>query len=377
MAPQTTQNTEQSKRAQTNEITPAKLSDIVRRIASTLIKYVSLKPGVATLLALWVVLTYVYERFRYAAYVHVHSPLPRCGKTRLMQLIALFVAGETPIVAIPTPAALFRSERRCLIVDEVDHLSNIDQGRYGDLIALLNVGFSRGAKIERVVPDGKGGFSVKQFDVYYPKMFAGLSELTDTLADRTLHVAMSRTHIRMPRLNERRLEGEAETIRTALQQWADRNGESLEATYLNLPDTIPDLEGFDDRFQDISEPLMVLASVADSECSKGPRILPALLLGLKTCSQERVIHPLEQQANVLARAIRPHLRHEQTRFFTSDMLLYFCQHNDELAHLRSGKALAPFLKIFGLSPKKDKTGTKRGYDIGLPWVEAHIIENEE
>ena len=33
----------------------------------------------------------------------------------------------------------------------------------------------------------------------------------------------------------------------------------------NLPDELPQLREFDDRFQDLAEPLLVIASLADEE----------------------------------------------------------------------------------------------------------------
>ena len=39
----------------------------------------------------------------------------------------------------------------------------------------------------------------------------------------------------------------------------------LVAAYDDLPDQHPDLERFDDRFQDIAEPLIILATMADAE----------------------------------------------------------------------------------------------------------------
>src|SRR5262249_700232 len=143
---------------------------------------------------------------------------------------------------------------------------------------VLNCGFEAGAVIERC---NKTTFKIEEFRVYGPKAVAGIEGLADTLADRSFQIQMERSAQRMPRLNLRKMEELFIQLRAGLQGWADHYGAQIAETYEDLPDQLDSLEGFDDRFQDISEPLIVLATLADAERPEGPAILLRLLSGLK------------------------------------------------------------------------------------------------
>src|SRR5206468_1920072 len=139
--------------------------------------------GLAMLIALWIANTYAFERFHYAGYLAIRSATPQCGKTRLLELISMLAKGTPSITTMPTAAVLFRSTQRVMLFDEVDKLRNSDRETYGDVMAVLNCGFQRGALVQRV-DRGKASFPVVSFSVYGPKAFAGIENLTDTLADR-------------------------------------------------------------------------------------------------------------------------------------------------------------------------------------------------
>ena len=88
---------------------------------------------------------------------------------------------------------------------------------------------------------------------------------------------MERSAQRMPRLNLRKMGDVFEQLRLGFQSWADTRGLQILETYDSLPDELDCLNGFDDRFQDIAEPMIVLALLADAERPEGPAILPRLL----------------------------------------------------------------------------------------------------
>ena len=77
---------------------------------------------------------------------------------------------------------------------------------------------------------------------------------------------MKRTISRMHRLNKRRLSPTAERIRQGFE-CGRPTGDAIEQVYEGLPDELADFSGFDDRLQDIAEPLIVLATIADEECT--------------------------------------------------------------------------------------------------------------
>ena len=69
-------------------------------------------------------------------------------------------------------------------------------------------------------------------------------------------------------------------IRDGLEAWAAGHTREIEEAYASLPDSLPSLAGTDDRFQDIAEPLVVLASLADAEKAHGCGVLDTLVAGL-------------------------------------------------------------------------------------------------
>ena len=244
---------------------PVQLSTLLDEMAALIVRFVNLPgPDIATLLAVWIAGTYVYERFEYYGYVALRSPTMRCGKSRLLKLLARLANGNPPVTTIPTSAVIFRNKRKVLALDEVDKLRNKDREKYGDVIAVLNAGFERSGTVERN-EKVKGNFEVRAFQIFGPKLLAGIEGLTDTLSDRAFMIGMQRTSGRMPRLTYRKLNPELEQLRQKLAGWAARYIDQVDQTYDNLPDELPQLREFDDRFQDLAEPLLVIASLADEE----------------------------------------------------------------------------------------------------------------
>ncbi len=213
----------------TEPVPQARLADLLEEIAGLVEHYVCLpRAALNVLIACWIAVTYCHERFQYCGYLALRSPTPRCGKTRLLKIIAMHAHGEPPITTDPTAAVLFRCRRRVLILDEIDRLRSQDRKTFGQVMAVLNQGFEKGGIVERTEKGPGGEFHVVQFPVYGPKALSGIERLTDTLADRAFTIHMKRSRHRMPRLNARRLRDKAETIRIALANWMARCAPSVE-----------------------------------------------------------------------------------------------------------------------------------------------------
>ena len=137
--------------ASSEEVETGGLADLLEEIALLIRRYIQLPaPDLALVIACWITLTYLYQRVQYCGYLALRSATPRCGKSRLLRLIALLARGEPPITTMPTAATLFRTTREVLILDEVDRLRNADRDTFGDVLAVLNAGFEHGATVERV-----------------------------------------------------------------------------------------------------------------------------------------------------------------------------------------------------------------------------------
>ena len=342
-----------------------RLADLLDEIECQILKFVKLpKRELAMLVALWLAETYTFEHFRYCGYLALRSATPRCGKTLLMRLLSQLANGSPSITSIPTPAVLFRSTRPVLLLDEVDKLRNADKEKYGEVLAVLNCGFEAGAVIDRC---NKKTFEVESHRVYGPKVVAGIEGIADTLADRSFQIQMERSIQRMPRLNLRKMDELFIQLRAGLQGWAGQYGGQIAETYDDLPDQLDSLEDFDDRFQDIAEPLIVLAALADSERPDGPAILPRLMNGLQAAAKRREPSGRERELLAFLEIVGPLLNGEEEVFLSSSTILDLCKDREELSRIETGRALAGFLKHFDVFPKSH-SGKSRGYAIRQEWL---------
>jgi hypothetical protein len=319
------------------------------------------------LLAVWIAGTYNFDRFRYCGYLALRSATPRCGKTLLMRILSQSANGMPSITSMPTPAVLFRGTRPVLLLDEVDKLRNADKEKYGEVLAVLNCGFEKGAVIERC---NRKTFDVESYQVYGPKALAGIEGIADTLADRSFQIQMERSAQRMPRLNLRKLDDLFVQLRVGLQGWTDQYGDQLAEVYDDLPDQLPCLDGFDDRFQDIAEPLVVLATLADTERPEGPAILAQLLNGLNAAAGRREPSGRERQILAFLDIAATKLGEADEVFIRSADLLADCAVIEDLAFIETGRKLAGLLKHFDLCPNFNHAKTERGYWIKRLWIET-------
>ena len=222
--------------------------------------------------SLWVMGTYVFMIFRYYPYVWLNAE-KASGKTLLMEVLSA-VAFNGELITNPTESVIFRDISNNLItmfIDEVEQLRKRDKDTYGSLISLLNNGFNKAGVVKRSEATGQGGFVVKSYSAYSPKMFAGISEIDDVLQDRT---------VRIPLLRKKddeivqRYKGTPEilelqrSIRDDLYVFALTFGKDLAEYYHREgPDGIEGLSHLNNRELDIWEPILLLANVIDSLAS--------------------------------------------------------------------------------------------------------------
>ena len=50
------------------------------------------------LIALWVLATYLHEKFEYTGYLFAHSPEPQSGKSRLLEVLDLLVSKSSGVL---------------------------------------------------------------------------------------------------------------------------------------------------------------------------------------------------------------------------------------------------------------------------------------
>lgn len=343
------------------------LADLLLAARGFIERYVVLRSDhQAVALPLYIAHTYVPEAADATPYVAVTSPEKRSGKTRLLEVLELLVHNPL-LVAHLSEAALYRTiaaQRPTLLFDEVDTLFGKHSAQQNEgLRRVLNAGYRRNASVHRCEGEGKK-MRVVKFDVFCPKVLAGIGRLPDTLSDRAIHIRLHRKarDESVDRFRPRIVEPDAADLRGAFQDWAGDVHDHLREA---LPDLPPQL---DDRAQDSWEPLLAIADLAGREWPQDARAA-AIALADTTVDDEETLGVL----------LLEHVRETfngHDRLATADLLKALVERDDgpwaewwgrDVEDDRTkgpASRLSRLLKPFEIAPKKlrDGASTMRGYN---------------
>jgi len=207
----------------------------------------------------WVIGTYLYRAFPLYPYYWIKSPTKRCGKTRLLELMAGLCFNSNGLETAPSEATLYRVPditAGALLWDEVENLGkNKDKN---DLISILNTSYREDGKIARC--EGKD-YKVKFYSAYRPVALAGIRNLPDTVEDRSLKVELLRKKRdeKVKKLQINRIKNELEKLRDDLHIFALEHANLIREAYDDFDDSlIPDR--VDDRLRDAFEVMMSVAA---------------------------------------------------------------------------------------------------------------------
>jgi hypothetical protein len=239
------------------------LPDLLTDVERQLRRFVYGDDAIFAPLALWIAHTHAYDAFDTTPYLHVYSPAPQCGKTRLLEVVEMMAARAISSTSLTGPS-LFRTiedQKPTLMLDEVDNLfrgRSADTERAADITAVLNGGFRRSGTVIRLV--GKN-HDPKAFSTYCPKVLAGIGTIPDTLADRSIPVPMRRKAKTetVERMRYRDARPELESLRAQLEVALAPHAETLGDARPLLPDELSD------RQADACEPLLAIADLAGGD----------------------------------------------------------------------------------------------------------------
>jgi len=213
---------------------------------------------------LWLAHTHLIECFDTTPRLGFMSAEKESGKTRALEISELFV--PSPIFSFnASPAVIMRlvaSERRTLLYDEIDQVFGTSKAREAnaELCGYLNSGYRRGAKAYRCALNGNK-VEPEQFDAFAAVAVAGLKDLPDTLASRTIFIRMKR---RAPdesveSFRHRYHPPQAKPKAEALARWCAQHKDEIAVAKPELP------AGIEDRTADCWEPLLAIADAAGEE----------------------------------------------------------------------------------------------------------------
>lgn len=353
------------------------LRDALDRIEAEATRYVWLPDHAPAVAALWAAHTYCFERFQYTPYLHITGPSKRCGKTRLLDFLRAVVL-EPVLASAVTAAALSRmmdhKRRAALLLDECDTLLSGNPERAEEIRALLNMGFQRDGRCIKCAPGGAGLIELPAFG---PKALAGIGNLWDTVADRTIRISMSRKpgNVRLERLCPASLRDEIAPLRETLEALLGPGGSLRDKLASFKPEF---LEGLDDRAFDIWEPLLAIAELAGGDWPEKARKAAVALSGGRDADDDSL-------SIELLRDIRTVFTCARAEFLATEDLVAdlhklpegrWQMEPDKRLGL-TGYSLAKLLRTFGVQPRRGPNRGSKKVAAGLagPRRRGYFLED--
>jgi hypothetical protein len=298
------------------------------------------------LLAAWTLGTWCARAFRVYPYLSIRSSDKRCGKSRLLGLLARVTFNPSPPTAIPTEAVLFRGAARTggvQLFDEVESLRG-NKDRFDALLSVLNVGFEQGGVVSRLEKRGERFVDVA-YEVYAPRALAGIAGLKETLEDRSLPVFLLRKRRDEPVTRVTAAsEAEAQTLRDACALACLGHIRDVCFAYEQAPGAL-EREPLDDRAVDLWSPLVAVTLVADAE-QEGTRTGRLLALARELAG----LRDAEAEAGQTARLLRAldEIRAAEGEVLTPTRLLQALKTRPGWDWIKSPRGLAALLHPLGL-----------------------------
>src|SRR6267142_2970572 len=235
---------------------------IADAISGFLGRYLACEPHQLTVLSLWVIYTWCFERFSTATYLSVRSPESESGKSLCLELLELLcdspwlVAGADPRTIA---SQLLSSDTRIkagedfvsrppytILLDDCHHALHGSDRQ--PLIAILNSGAHASGRYTRYRTE---------YRVFGPKAFAGNAPLPRSLASRCLPIVL---HRRKPTdaISRLRFSGpppdDAAGLLESVADWVEANADALAQVADEPPAGIP--PGLSPHEQNCAEPLL-------------------------------------------------------------------------------------------------------------------------
>lgn len=222
--------------------------------------------GIPTL-ALWAAHTWATSSFYTTPRIILDSPEPGCGKSRVLEVLALY-SHRAKQVANTSTAAVFRLIGQCVdqgdeppsfLLDETDTIFGPRPTPASEeLRGIINAGYKRGATVDRCEGDA-ASMNTVEFPTFAPMALAGLhAHMPDTILTRSvvIHMRKRAPDEKVEPFRTRRAEERAKPtvawLETIMAAARDRLSE--------VEPTMP--EGVEDRAAEVWEPLLAVADEA-------------------------------------------------------------------------------------------------------------------
>jgi hypothetical protein len=245
--------------------------EIANDLFKLLGRFIAAEESALRIIAIWVLHTWLFlETCSYTPYMVATSAEKGSGKSTVLSVLKWVVRMPLKTSSI-SPAALARVvevDRPTILLDEYDIQLNpkINGEAAGLLRGILNDGFHVDGSYTRMVGTS-ANMHPKSFSTFCPKALAGIGELSDTIASRSLIVRLKRAQrgqyepFRPAGKGEaaKQLREELERLRIRTARWAEGHVEQIANCEPVCPAQVTD------RQRDISEPLLAICEALGGE----------------------------------------------------------------------------------------------------------------
>jgi len=327
-------------------------AEVLDAIAERHRVYIALPAYAADTCALWEAHAHCFQAFDITPRLNIKSPEKGCGKTTLLDVIALYVPRPLRSENL-TPAVLFRvieTRKPTVLADEYDSWLKDHE----ELRGMFNAGHRRGGQALRCEGDNH---VVRAFGVFGPAVLCGIGGLPGTLHDRSIPIRLERAkpgEIRK-RFDSRRTDREKELCRK-LARWCVDNRSRIECCDPKLP------ECAFNRLADNWRPLFAIAEIAGGDWPKRAALAFDKLTGREDLDAQGMgVMLLSDIQQIFAGTWPPPSEGESPsaveRAFSKDLVEWLCNMKDRpWPEVQRGKPiserwLARQLCRFGVHPK--------------------------
>ena len=261
-------------------------------------------PEAADAAALYAAATHAMPRLEFASRLVIKSPVKRCGKSRLLDVLAQLVARPLTTSDI-SAAALVRSipdeDPPTIMLDEADAI--FGKALKGDekaehLRGILNAGFGRDRPYKRWDITTR---SVEDCPTFAMAVIAGIGSMPDTIEDRAVIVTLRRKSPaeRAAKYRLRRDKPKVTAVGDRLAAWVTPNADALGEAEPVMP------PGLNDRAEDVWESLIAVADLAGGSW---PRRARHAAVVLAAAAEAEAAESLGQRLLADIRDVARHLR---------------------------------------------------------------------
>jgi hypothetical protein len=172
------------------------IGEVLDDAAMEISRYVKATPAAIDTVVLWAAGAHVQQRadlhINIAPRVYVTSPVPGCGKTLLLEIIAAFTP-RSMMLSSTSVSGLFReidARKPTLCLDEFDKQM---AGASQEHLAILDSGHRKtSAYVLRSAKTEDGQFIREKFSTFTAMAFSGIRKLPDAMTSRCIIVALQR-----------------------------------------------------------------------------------------------------------------------------------------------------------------------------------------